>query len=196
MPTKPRLGIILASIREGRRGEAFARWIHSLFVERAEFEAELLDLKEWPLPGYSSADPPASPKAVAPEGTLLRKWADKIDSLDAVVVVTPEYNHGYPGALKCAIDQIYKQWNHKPIAFVSYGGFAAGARASEQLRQVAVELRMVPVRDEVNLALMGLAVDDKGWPTEPIHTKRAHSMMTDLLWWTHVTREGRANHPR
>lgn len=194
--TSLRVGVVLASVREGRRGEAFAGWIHGLLAERPGVEAVLLDLREWPLPSYAAKDTPnAAEKAYAP-GTLEARWRDAVAALDAFVVVTPEYNHGYPGQLKDALDVVYGPWNHKPVAFVSYGGFAGGARAVEQLRLVAVELRMVPVRDEVNVRLAGYAADERGHPADPIYARKAKATIDDLLWWAHVTKEGRERHPR
>ncbi len=196
MADRVRIGIILASVRDGRRGEALARWIHALLAEREGVSAELLDLREWPLPPYASRDNPSTAeRAYAPE-SLAARWRDRIAALDGFVVVTPEYNHGYPGQLKNALDAIYAPWNHKPIAFVSYGGFAGGARAVEQLRLVAVELRMVPVRDEVNVRLAGYAADERGNPADPVYARKAKAAIDDLLWWARVTRDGRERSPR
>jgi NAD(P)H-dependent FMN reductase len=194
--TNVRIGVILASAREGRRGEAFARWIHGLVAERSGVEVELLDLREWPLPPYLHRDSPVvAEKSFAPE-SLEGRWAGKIASLDGFVIVTPEYNHGYPGQLKNALDAVYGPWNHKAITFVSYGGFAAGARATEQLRLVAIELRMVPVRDEVNVKLAGYAADEQGRPADPAYARKAKAAVDDLLWWARVLKEGRERHPR
>jgi NAD(P)H-dependent FMN reductase len=194
--TNVRIGVVLASVRESRRGEAFARWIHALLAERPDVEAELLDLREWALPPYAHKDSPVVAEKAFAAGSLERRWADRIASLDGFVVVTPEYNHGYPGQLKNALDAVYGPWNHKAITFVSYGGFAAGARATEQLRLVAIELRMVPVRDEVNVKLAGYAADEQGRPADPMYAKKAKAAVDDLLWWARVLKEGRERHPR
>jgi NAD(P)H-dependent FMN reductase len=191
-----RLGVILASVREGRRGEAFARWLLALVAERQDLAAELLDLREWALPHYAHRDTPVVAEKGYPPESLARRWGDKIAALDAFVAVTPEYNHGYPSSLKAALDHVYAPWNHKPIAFVSYGGFASGARAVEQLRLVAVELRMVPVRDEVNVRLVGYVGDERGWPKDAVYAKKARAMLDDLLWWARVLREGPPKQPR
>ncbi|HEY6098342.1 MAG TPA: NAD(P)H-dependent oxidoreductase [Anaeromyxobacter sp.] len=194
--TGVRLGVILASVRAGRRGEALARWIHGLVAARPDVTAELLDLGDWALPAYAHEESPnVAEKGFAP-GSVERRWAEKIASLDGYVIVTPEYNHGYPSALKSALDAVYAPWNHKPVAFVSYGGFASGARAVEQLRLVAIELRMVPVRDEVNVRLVGYAADERGRPADPVYAKKASAMIDDLLWWTRVAKEGRERRPR
>ena len=187
-----RLGVILASTRKGRRGEGFARWILELLGQRPGLRAELLDLKDWPIGPYEyDVGPTAIEKSYPDE--LHRRWSEKIASFDAYVIVTPEYNHGYPGHLKNAIDHVYKGWSYKPVGFVAYGGTASGARAVEQLRSVAVELRMVPVRGEVNIRLIGLQ-QDGGKPTDPFYATRGGQMIDEVLWWARVAREGREKH--
>jgi len=191
---EPSIGVILSSVRQGRRGEGFARWIHGLLSERAGVRLELVDLKDWPLPGYEHAAMPGVAEKSYADPTA-RGWVEKIAAQDGYVIVTPEYNHGYPGALKNAIDHAFNAWANKPVSFVSYGGTAGGARAVEQLRLVAIELRMVPIRDEVNVRLIGASLDERGRPTEEFYAKRAAAMIDNLLWWVRVTRDGRERHP-
>jgi NAD(P)H-dependent FMN reductase len=194
MESELKLGVILASTREGRRGEGFARWIHALLSERQGAKIELLDLRDWRLPNYDDASmPPVAEKNYT--DPTARGWVEKIDGLDGYVIVTPEYSHGYPGGLKNAIDHGFAVWANKPVAFVSYGGTAAGARAVEQLRLVAIELRMVPIRDEVNVRLIGVVLDERGQPTEEFYAKRAATMIDTLVWWARVAKEGRERHP-
>jgi NAD(P)H-dependent FMN reductase len=191
MSSNARIGIILASTRHGRRGEGFARWIHALLAERAGVDVELLDLREYPLPAYAHERMPTAVEKSYADDTA-RRWSEKIHGFDGYIVVTPEYNHGYPGNLKNAIDHVHTGWWYKPVAFVSYGGTASGARAVEQLRNVAVEVRMVPVRGEVNIRLIGLQVDDTGRPTDSLYPKMAKGMIDQLLWWASATKHARA----
>jgi NAD(P)H-dependent FMN reductase len=191
-----RIGVVLASIREGRRGEAFARWIHGLAAQRVELETTLLDLAEWPLPAYARKDNPGTAEKGYAPGSLEARWRDTVAALDGVVVVTPEYNHSIPGQLKNALDTVYSAWSHKPLAVVSYGGFASGARAAEHLRLIGVELRMAPIREEVNVRLVGYAADERGFPADPIYAKKAKAMLDDLVWWAKVLRDGRERYPR
>jgi NAD(P)H-dependent FMN reductase len=200
MPTAPqpvtllRIGVILASTRRGRRGEAYAKWIHEILAQRRDVEIELLDLREYPLPAYEHTEmPPTIEKAYQDESS--RRWSEKIHALDGYVVVTPEYNHGYPGQLKNAIDHVHTGWWYKPVCFVSYGGTASGARAVEQLRNVAVEVRMVPVRSEVNIRLIGLQADEAGRPSDPLYAKLAKATIDQLLWWARVAKDGRDSVP-
>ncbi len=188
--TPLRIGVILASTRGGRRGEAYAKWIHEILTQRPDLEVELLDLRDYPVPAYEHQEmPPAIEKGYQNESS--RRWSEKIHAQDGYIIVTPEYNHGYPGQLKNAIDHVHMGWWYKPISFVSYGGTANGARAVEQLRNVAVEVRMVPVRSEVNIRLIGLQADEAGRPTDPLYAKLAKGMIDQLLWWARVAKDGR-----
>ncbi len=185
-----RLGVVLASTRQGRRGEGFARWIRALVAQRPGVDVELLDLRDYPLAAYAHEK---MPTAIETDYTddVQRRWSQKIHGLDGYVIVTPEYNHGYPGTLKNAIDHVHVGWWYKPVAFVSYGGSASGARAVQQLRSVVVEVRMVPVRSEVNIRLIGLERDGDG-PKDPFYSKLATGMIDQLLWWARATKRARA----
>ena len=186
-----RIGIILASTREARRGAGYAAWIQRLAAERAGAAVELIDLRDWPLPAYVYDKSPTAIERDYPD-PLARAWSEKIHGLDGYIVVTPEYNHGYPGQLKNALDHVHAGWFYKPVAFVSYGGNAGGARAVEQLRAVACELRMVPVRGEVNVRLIGVQLDESLRPTDPYYARAATAMLDQLLWWARATKHARA----
>jgi NAD(P)H-dependent FMN reductase len=136
------------------------------------------------------------------ENEVVQKWAAKIKEGDAFIIVTPEYNHGYPAVLKNAMDVIYPEWNRKPVGFVAYGS-AMGARSVEQLRQVAVELQMAPIRNAIHIpvdiffaAMMGKGVQGpemfepirKGPMGDPVER-----FFNDLLWWARVLKYGREN---
>jgi len=194
------IGVILASVRAQRRGEAFARWaldkVAGSGPGRPGVTVELLDLRDWPIPPFDHlASAVVAEKSYAPASVAAR-WAQKIAALDGFVIVTPEYNQGYPGQLKNALDQIYAPWNYKPVAFVAYGGGASGTRATQQLRQVVIELRMIPVRDDVGIRLAGLTTDERGWPTEDFYAKRGDAMANELVWWTRAAKDVRARRSR
>ena len=145
-----RVVIILGSTRPGRNGEAVAKWVYDIAKRRTDAEFEYLDIIDYNLPLLDEPIPPSLGK-YSKEHT--KAWAAKIDSFDAFVFVTAEYNHGIPGALKNAIDFLYKEWNNKVAGFVSYGGGALGTRAVEQLRLVMAELQVATVRAQVQLSL-------------------------------------------
>lgn len=144
-----KIAVIIGSTREGRFSEIPARYVADALSKRPEAQVELLDLREWPLPFFDQPVSPSMKKAPYPHD-LVERFAAKVGEADAFIVVSPEYDHGYPAVLKNAFDWVFKEWNHKPIGFVAYGN-AGGARAVEQLRLVAVELALVPIRPAVHI---------------------------------------------
>ena len=143
------VAIILGSTRPGRIGEAVARWVYEIARRRTDASFELVDVKDFTLPLLDEPMPPSLGQYTQPH---TKRWAVKIAEFDAFVFVTAEYNHGIPGALKNAIDYLYREWHHKAAGFVSYGA-ASGSRAVEQLRLVMAELRVADVRSQVLLSV-------------------------------------------
>jgi len=144
-----KIAIILGSTRPGRNGEAVARWVYEIAQKRGDAEFELVDIKDFNLPLLDEPMPPARREYTQPH---TKAWSAKIDSFDAYVFVTPEYNHATSGALKNAIDFLYCEWNNKAAVFVGYGG-SGGTRAVENLRLVMGELQIADVRAQVALSL-------------------------------------------
>ena len=178
--------VILGSTREGRYGDKPASWIVEKLKTTPGIETELVDLRDWPLPFFNEPMSPAMSKGDY-KNDLAKKWAAKVAEADAYVIVTPEYNHGYPAVLKNALDWVYYEWNKKPVAFVSYGG-AGGARSVEQLRQVVAELQMVSMRESVHIlwdlymATMKEQVPPNPELFKPVDQK-ADNMIAELKWW-------------
>ena len=145
----PVIHVIIGSTRPKRFSEKAARYIFDELKKKQEIHTELIDLRDWPLPFY---DEPISPSVNKGNysNALGKQWAAKVGEADGYIIVTPEYNHGYTAVLKNALDWVFAEWNEKPVGFVSYGS-ALGARAVEQLRQVVIELRMVPIRTAVHI---------------------------------------------
>jgi NAD(P)H-dependent FMN reductase len=187
----PHIGIVIGSIREGRFGEKPAHWIHELSKQRADISVELIDLRDHPMPLFSE---PMSPAWAPVKNEAARHWGEKLGSLDGLIVVTPEYNHGPSAALKNAFDYAYKEFVRKPIAFVGYGSVGA-ARAIEQLRLVAVELQMTPVRHAVHIGLtefLGLWQQGKKFEDYPYLGEAAAAMLDDLAWWASALKTARS----
>jgi len=145
-----KIAIILGSTRPGRNGEAVAKWVRDIAVKRDDATFELVDLADFPLPHL---DEPGSAAWGVYQNEHTKAWSAKIDEFDGFVFVTPEYNHSTSGVLKNALDYLYKEWNNKAAAFVSYGG-VGGARAVEHLRLIASELQLATVRAQVAISLM------------------------------------------
>ncbi len=181
-----RLEVIVGSTRQGRFGPTVARWFLTQAEGRSDMAPDLLDLADVDLPAAYPRRP----------GPALEAFTRRIDRADAFVVVTPEYNHGYPASLKQAIDLAYDEWRAKPVGFVSYGGMAGGLRAVEQLRQVFAELHAVTMRDTVSFHRVWGLFDDSGELLEPApFTAAAKTMLDALAWWALALRTARAARP-
>ena len=144
----PRLLVIIASTRPGRVGLPVATWFSERVTAHGGFELEVVDLAEFELPFLNKAK---HPRLGEYSHDHTRAWSEIVARADAVVMVTAEYNFGYPAPLKNAIDYLHAEWRYKPIGFVSYGGVAAGTRAVQQLKQVVTALSMTPSGPSVNI---------------------------------------------
>src|ERR1700680_3967294 len=179
---QPRIGIVIGSTREGRFGEKPAHWIHEIAKQRTGLDFELIDLRDHPLPIFNE---PRSPMAGPVNNEAARLWAGKLATLDGLIVVTPEYNHGPSAVLKNAFDYAYKEFVRKPIGFVGYGGVRA-ARAGEQLRLVAIELQMAPVRNAVHIGMvefLGIWRQGKSFEDFPHLAQAANRLLDEMSWW-------------
>ncbi len=179
---KPKILVILGSIREGRNGLKVAEWFMGIAKQfEGEAEIELIDLKNYPLPMFADAVP-SSMRQGPHENADVQQWLDLINSGDGYVIITPEYNHSFSSVLKNALDYPYQEWADKMIGFVGYGGMAGGARAVEHLRQVAGELHMYDVRDQVTIPAVWAAFDDKGkLNNHELHEKNAKLMLGKII---------------
>ena len=174
-----RIAVIIGSTRPGRNGEAVAKWVYEIARKRSDAEFELVDIKDFNLPLLDEPVPPSLGKYTK-EHT--RVWAAKIDSFDAYVFVTPEYNHGISGALKNAIDFLFKEWNNKAAGFVGYGG-AMGVRAVEHLRLVMGELLVADVRAQVALSLFTDFENFRVFKPAPQQEQSVNAMLDQVIAW-------------
>jgi NAD(P)H-dependent FMN reductase len=177
MPIK--LAIILGSTRPGRNGEAVAGWVYEIARQRNDVDVELVDIRDFNLPLLDEPVPPSRGQ-YSKEHT--KAWAAKIESFDAYVFVTPEYNHGPPGALKNAIDYLYREWNNKAAGFVGYGS-AGGVRAVEQLRLVMGELQVADVRAQVMLSLFTDFENFSTFKPDQRHEAPVNDMLDQVVAW-------------
>jgi len=189
-----KIKVIIGSTREGRFSERPAQWIADEAKKLEGVEVELLDLRDHPLPFFEE---PASPSTIKEPyaNPVVQAWTKKIADGDAYIITTAEYNHGYPAVLKNALDYVYKEWNRKPVGFVSHGS-VGGARAVEQLRQVAIELQMVPIRPSIHIPWdLRMAIAQAPMPVAPevfaplASTKDA--FLDQLVWWARALKTAR-----
>src|SRR5205809_6249346 len=167
-----KIAIILGSTRPGRNGEAVAKWVYEVSKRRSDAEFELVDIKDFNLP---LLDEPVPPSMGQYSKDHTKAWAAKIDSFDGYVFVTPEYNHGICGALKNAIDFLFREWNNKAAGFVGYGS-AGGVRAVEHLRLVMAEVQVATVRNQVALSLFTDFENFTTFKPDPRHEKSVQAM--------------------
>jgi len=174
-----KIAIIIGSTRPGRKAEAVARWVHDIATKRSDAEFELVDIKDFNLPLLDEPMPPAMGQYSQPH---TKAWAAKVASFDGYVFVTPEYNHGTSGALKNAIDFLYREWNNKSAGFVGYGS-AGGTRAVEQLRLIMGELLVADVRAQVALSLFTDFENFSTFKPAPMHEKSVNVMLDQVVAW-------------
>lgn len=143
-----RIGIVVGSIREGRKGIHVGEWLLEQTRTRDDAEYVLIDLKAFDVPLLTSSTHPARANR-GYESENVRNWGKAIDACDGFVFVTAEYNHGVPGAFKNAVDSIAPELMNKPVSFVSYGS-VEGSRAVEQWRQILANFSMIDLRAQTS----------------------------------------------
>jgi NAD(P)H-dependent FMN reductase len=175
----PRLLVIIASTRPGRIGLPVANWFVREATAHDTFELETVDLAELRLP---LLDEPKHPRLREYTKDHTHAWSATVDAADAVVMITSEYNYGYPPALKNAIDFLHHEWRYKPVGFVSYGGVAAGTRAVQQLKQVVTALAMMPTQASVNIPFVNQFLGEDGTITpNEVMVQAVPAMLDELL---------------
>jgi NAD(P)H-dependent FMN reductase len=135
-----KIQLIIGSTRPGRVGPQIANWMIDNLPTNDTTTYEVVDLTDYQLPLF---DEPIHPSMNQYTHEHTKKWSQKVKEADAYIFLTPEYNAGYPAALKNAIDYLYHEWADKPVLIASYG-VRGGTTAASQLRQVAERLKMRP----------------------------------------------------
>lgn len=177
-----KIPVLYGSIREGRKSEAVAKFIHAELLKRG-IESEYVTAEAY------QDNKPLEQKHPEP-------WASIMKDADGLVIVAPEYNHGYPGSLKEMIDSLYQEYHYKPVGIVGAAGFLGGSRMVEQLRQVVIELKMVPIREALYFPMVWELQDEKGEMKNPEqYTARLELFFKELFWYAGVLKEGREKNP-
>jgi NAD(P)H-dependent FMN reductase len=179
-----KIGIILGSTRPGRNGEQVAKWVNEVAQQRTDAEYELVDLLDYKLPHLDEVVPPSMADGQYSQPHT-QEWAQKIASFDGFVIVTPEYNHSTSGALKNAIDFLFKEWNNKAVGFVSYGG-VGGARAVEHLRLIVGELMMADVRQQVTISLVTDFENFSKFIPKPYLEQALQAQLDQVVSWSNA----------
>ena len=178
------IAIIVGSTRPGRKADIVASWVHDIASRRGDARFEIVDIADFNLPLLDEAYPPSMGQYQLDH---TKAWAAKIASFDAFVFVTPEYNHSTSGALKNAIDFLFREWNDKAAGFVAYGG-VGGARAVEHLRLVMGEIKVADVRAQVALSLFTDFENFTIFKPQPGQEAAVDRMLDDLIPWGQALR--------
>jgi NAD(P)H-dependent FMN reductase len=178
--------VILGTPRQGRQSEHVARWVTSRLGEWPDVATELIDVRTLSFPGSD-------------EGQVLKDpvFSAAMMRADAIVLVVPEYNHGYPGMLKHALDTNLKEYIHKAVGVcaVSAGPWG-GTRVVQNLLPVLRELGLVTIFWDLNFSKVGKVFDpETGALREPAYAMRLEKFVNELVWMAKVLRYGRANVP-
>ncbi|HYE72094.1 MAG TPA: NADPH-dependent FMN reductase [Blastocatellia bacterium] len=177
--------VILGTTRQNRQSEHVARWVFSQLAERAVVETVLLDIREFNFPFVGESDDIKDPV-----------FSATMERSDALVIVAPEYNHGYSGSLKHALDTCLKEYIHKAVGIcgVSAGPFG-GTRVIENLLPVMRELGLVTIFWDLNFGNVASLFDAEGNLLDKAYERRADKFIKELIWMATVLRDGRENLP-
>lgn len=173
------LKIIISSVRPGRAGKPISDWFINIAKKNTSFDVEVIDLVDIHLPFL---DEPEHPRLQKYTKKHTKEWSKIINEADAFVMVTPEYNFGYPPSLKNAIDYLAKEWGYKPVSFVSYGGTAGGTRSVQQLKQVVTALNMMPLPEAVAIPTYPQYMNESKKFVGTDEFKKTAETMIDILY--------------
>jgi NAD(P)H-dependent FMN reductase len=175
--------LILGTVRQGRQSEHAARFVFEQTKKRPGVETEFIDVRTLPMRLDDAGEQIKDPK-----------FASTIERCDGLIIVTPEYNHSYPGLLKHALDMCLKEYIHKAVGIcgVSAGSFG-GARVVESLLPVMRELGLVTIFEDVNFGKIGTLFDERGNLLDENYIRRVDKFLDELIWMAHVLRHGREN---
>jgi NAD(P)H-dependent FMN reductase len=175
--------VILGTARKGRASENVARFVLSEVARREGVESELIDIRDLRITFEDEG-----------EAAKDAQFSEKMNRADALVIVVPEYNHGYPGLLKHALDTNLKEYIHKAVGLcgVSAGGFG-GTRVIENLLPVMRELGLVTIFWDGNFSGAHKLFDESGALLDQSYVKRIDKFLKELIWMAKVLRHGREN---
>jgi NAD(P)H-dependent FMN reductase len=173
--------VILGTARQGRESEHVARFVFEQTKKRAKVETEFIDVRTLPMRFDDAGEQMKDPG-----------FSATIERCDGLVIVTPEYNHSYPGLLKHALDMNLKEYIHKAVGIcgVSAGKFG-GARAIESLLPVMRELGLVTIFEDVNFGNVGSLFDERGNLLDQKYIGNVDKFLDELIWMARVLRHGR-----
>ena len=176
--------VILGTGREGRKTENAAKFVFEQVKKNKNIDTELIDVRDYHIHATDKTE----------QKDIEKKWAEKAEKADAFIIVSPEYNHGYPGELKTFLDMCYDEYNRKAVGIVGTGGIMGGGIMVEQLRLVSIELQMVPIRSAVHFpSVWDKFNEDGNIKDRDSYERRVTEYLEDLLWYANALKKAREN---
>ena len=179
----PKLHILITSTRPNRQGPVVASWVNQFAITHGKFDVELVDLATFELPIFDEPEHPAKHNY---KNASTIAWSQSVEAADAFVFVLPEYNHFPPSSLLNALTFLVKEWNYKPVAFVSYGGVSGGMRAAEVTKQLVSTFKMVPLVEAVIIPNFNAKITDGVFLADERLDGQAKTMLDELLRWANA----------
>jgi len=177
--------LVLGTPRKNRESEDVARWVFRKIEERDDAESQFFDVCDFEFP---RAEYGQEIKDLFPD------WRDAIIKADGLVIVTPEYNHGYPGTLKSVLDLLLREYIHKAVAFVGVSaGPWGGTRVIEACVPMVRELGLAVTFSDLNFPKVGTKFDEKGNLLDEAYENRVQGFLDELIWMSRTLKWGRAN---
>ncbi len=182
--------VVLGSVRKERRSLYPAKYLENK-IKALGHMSQVVDFVEMPLPFFDSPMVPVGLKGIYPYENV-QKWSEIAKNADAFVLIVSEYNHGYTGVLKNALDWLYNEFTQKPFGLcgVSDGKFG-GLRAMEQIRPVIENFGAVAIRETVPFGPVQNAFDETGNLTDESYEKKADGLLKNLVWWAEALSKAR-----
>ena len=174
--------LILGTGREGRYSEKAVNFVLGEIRKRPEIETELIDVRDYRLTATDNTE--TSPTA--------KKFEEKVLKADGFIIVSPEYNHSYPGELKMMLDMLFEQYAKKPVAICGVSaGMLGGVRMVEQLRLVMIEFHMVPIHNAVYFSSVKSLFDDNGVIKDQSYGLKVQKLLDELVWYAEALKKAR-----
>ena len=185
--TKLNIPLLLGTNRSDRRSVHVAQWLHEQMQKRPDIESTLFDVRDFALPqdNYGTDIKDSFPE-----------WRDAIVNADGLVIVTPEYNHGYPGTLKSVLDLLLKEYIHKSVALVGVSASPwGGTRVIESMVPMVRELGLAVTFTDLNFPMVESKFDESGNLLDQAYEKRSSAFLDELVWMSSALKWGRENLP-
>ena len=180
-PMSLKLNVVVCSTRPGRVGPSIGQWFEGFARAHGGFEVELADLAQVALPVF---DEPHHPRLRKYEHAHTKAWSASVESADAFVFVTPEYNYGPPPSLLNAMNYLVHEWRDKVAGFVSYAGVSGGLRAVQAEKLMLANFKIMPLPEQVTIPMFPQFIDAEGrFTPNEMHETSAKAMLDELVRW-------------